>query len=321
MERDGAGDEDDADPVPNFEQAARRVHEEHQDGWRNPKHRAQWLSTLETYAFPTLGKRPVDEIASGEVLEALLPVWNAKPETARRVRQRMRLVFDWAIARQYRSAANPVDALRAALPKQPRTRGHFAALPYAELPAFILELRRNDRAHRLVRLALEFLILTACRTGEVLGAIWDEIDREKAVWTIPAARMKAGVEHRVPLCDRCLEILDEAETMRVRGRSPHVFPGRRWTDPLSNMAFTMALRRMGRGGITVHGFRSSFRDWTAERTSTPHDVAEAALAHKVRDKTVASYKRTDHLERRRLLMNEWAEFLVSAEAKVVQMSA
>ena len=321
VERDGVDDGDESEQVPTFEQAAVRVHDEHKGGWRNPKHAAQWLSTLVTYAFPLLGKRPVDEIASGEVLEALLPIWNAKPETARRVRQRMRLVFDWAIARQYRTAANPVDALRAAMPKQPRNRGHFAALPYGELPTFILELRQNDRTHRLVRLALEFLILTACRTGEILGATWDEIDRDKAVWTVPAARMKAGVEHRVPLCDRCLEILEEAETMRVRGKSLHVFPGRRWTDPLSNMAFTMALRRMGRGDITVHGFRSSFRDWTAERTSTPRDVCEAALAHTIRDKVEAAYRRTDLFERRRLLMNDWAAFLASGEATVVQIRA
>ncbi len=208
------------------------------------------------------------------------------------------------------------------MPKQPRTKGHFAALPYDELPAFILELRQNDRTHRLVRLALEFLILTACRTGEVLGVAWDEIDRDKAVWTIPAARMKAGVEHRVPLCERCLEILDEAETMRVRGKSPHVVPRPAgWTDPLSNMAFTMALRRMGRGDITVHGFRSSFRDWTAERTSTPRDVCEAALAHTIRDKVEAAYRRTDLFERRRLLMDDWAAFLAGDEAKVVRLQA
>ncbi|MEM9629473.1 MAG: integrase arm-type DNA-binding domain-containing protein [Pseudomonadota bacterium] len=322
-ERDGAGDAEEPEPALTFEAAARQVHAEQRTGWKNGKHQDQWINTLQLYAFPKIGHRPVDEIASGEVKEVLMPIWNTKPETARRVRQRMRLTFDWAIACQHRDKANPVDALRAAMPRQAAKKRHFAAMPYAEVPAVLLTLRGNEKANLRVKLALEFLILTAARTGEVIGARWSEIDRESATWTVPADRMKAGREHRVPLCDRCLEILDEAETMR----SAHdvddglLFPGRNWRSPMSNMSLTMTLRRMGHDDVTVHGFRSSFRDWAADRTATPRDVCEAALAHTVRDRVEAAYRRTDHFDARRLLMNEWAAFLASGEAKVVTLRA
>lgn len=275
-ERDG--DDDVADRVPAFEQAARQVHKERQAGWKNSKHQDQWINTLRDYVFSFIGQRPVDEIASGEVMEVLLPIWNTKPETARRVRQRMRLVFDWAIARQFREKANPVDALRAAMPPQPQRQRHFAAMPYAEIPAFLSALRQNERAHRLVRLALEFLILTAARTGEVLGARWDEIDREKAIWAVPAERMKAGQQHRVPLPDRCLDILAEAETLGS-AHSTLIFPGRNPAKPLSNMTFAMVLRRMGHDGMTASQ-RMAFDP--ASETGRPSEPALRAMYAKRR---------------------------------------
>jgi integrase len=315
-ERDGAGDGE--VEIPTFETAARQYYAEHRGGWKNPKHRQQWFHTLRDYVLPVIGNKQVDRIGSSEVIEVLLPIWQAKPETARRVRQRMRAVFDWAIAKQYRGTMNPVDAVRKALPQQPKKAGHHAALPYEELPVFLDHLRASN-SNALVKLGLEFLILTATRTGEVLGARWEEIDQEKAIWTIPADRMKAGVEHRVPLPARCMEILDQAQ--QFKGKSPHLFPGRSWTKPLSNMAFAMALRRLGRSDITVHGFRSSFRDWTAERTGAPRDVCEAALAHTIRDKVEAAYRRSDLFERRRKLMDDWSRYLGDGGRNVVKLPA
>jgi integrase len=315
-ERDGT--ELEPNHVPTFETAARQVLADHHQAWKNAKHRQQWLNTMRDYAFPIIGDRPVDQIGSADVLDVLQPIWLVKAETARRVRQRMRAVFDWSIAKHHRTTMNPVDAVRRALPKQSAKKAHHSALPYAALPAFLQDLR-SSKSSEVVKLALEFLVLTAARTGEILGARWDEIDDESAVWAVPAERMKAGEEHRVPLSDRCLQILEQAR--QFKGNNAYVFPGRSWTKPLSNMAFAVTLRRMGRTDITVHGFRSSFRDWTAERTSTPRDVCEAALAHTIRDKVEAAYRRTDLFDRRRVLMDEWSRFLASDDGKVLRVKA
>ena len=303
--------------VPTFEEAARQVHEQHGASFKNDKHRAQWLASLEADAFPVFGSRRVDAVGSADVLKALSPIWTTKPETARRLKQRIRVVFDWAKASGFRSGDNPTDGVAKVLPKQPTEQKHHPALPYQAVSKFLTMLRKAD-ARESVRLAFEFLILTATRTSEVLRATWDEIDLDAKTWTIPAARMKTGREHRVPLARRAVDILKRAKALRDGG--PYVFPGRPKA-PLSNMAFLMLLRRVKRDDITAHGFRSSFRDWSAERTNEPRAVCEAALAHTVRDKAEAAYNRTDLFERRRKLMDSWAAFATSKSADVVAMRA
>ena len=242
--------------------------------------------------------------------KVLEPIWTAKPETAGRVRGRVESILDWAKARDYRVGENPgrwkghLDQL---LPARSKVRKvvHHAALPYAEMPGFVVALREQEGVSAL---ALEYMILTAARTGETIGARWDEIDLPGKLWTVPAERMKAGKEHRVPLSGRALDILNELKPEERISADGFVFPGGKSGKPLSNMAFLMLLRRMERGDLTAHGFRSSFRDWCAERTNFPTEVAEMALAHAVSDKTVAAYKRTDLFDKRRRLMDSWAAY-------------
>ena len=302
--------------VPTFIEAAKEVHASHGATFKNAKHKAQWMSSLEADVFPVFGNRPVDQIESADVLKALSPIWTAKPETARRLKQRIKVVLDWARASGFRTGDNPVAGVAQVLPRHKAAPRHHAALPYAEVPAFIQDLRMADAA-KPIQLAFEFLILTAARTGEVLGARWDEIDLEARTWTIPALRIKAGREHRIPLSDRCVEILRAAQAIGNEG--PYVFPGRAPNAPLSNMAFLMLLRRMGRTDITAHGFRSTFRDWAAEKTNAPRAVVEAALAHVVRDKTEAAYFRSDLFEKRRRLMSDWAKLATTATAVVARI--
>ncbi len=304
--------------IPTFKTAALTVHASHAETFRNAKHAAQWLSSLETYAFPTIGDRPVDDLTSAEVLKVLSPIWTERPETARRVKQRLKAVFDWAKAAGHRSGDNPVDGIKRVLPRHKTAAKHHAALPYREVPAFLRKLREAD-ANPLTKLAFEFAILTATRTSETLGARWDEVDVKERVWTIPGTRMKAGREHRVPLSTRCLEIIEEARPLA--GNSPFAFPGRTGRAPLSNMAFLMVLRRNGHADITAHGFRSSFRDWAAEQSSVPSAVVEAALAHVVRNKTEAAYFRSDLLDQRRQLMERWWRFATRSGAQVLPMRA
>ena len=289
--------------VPSFEEAARTARGEHLPAWKNGKHAAQWLNTLAQYAFPIIGGRTVNEIETPEVRKVLSPIWLSKPETARRVKQRIGTIFDWAKAAGYRSGDNPILGVAKGLPRQPERTRHHATLAFKEVPGFVRKLRVSD-AGEPTKLAFEFLILTSARTSEVLQARWDEIERQ--VWTIPAARMKAKREHRVPLSPRCLQILRRAKELSDGG--PYIFPGTSQGKPLSNMVFLMALRRMGLQ-ITAHGFRSAFRDWAAKSTNFPREVCEAALAHAVRDKTEAAYRRTDLFEKRRKLMNAWADFV------------
>jgi len=305
-------------PVPTFKAAARAVHKDHSKTFRNAKHRAQWLASLEQYAFPLLGERRVDSIEASDVLKVLAPIWTTTPETARRVKQRIKVVFDWTKASGFRSGDNPTDGLTKVLPKHRGEKKHHAALPYAAVPAFILELRTTD-ASPSIRLAFELLILTATRTSEVRDATWAEVDLEAKVWTIPGARMKAGREHRVPLSERACELFQQARVYAAGSR--YVFPGRTDERPLSNMVFLMLLRRMERDDITVHGFRSSFRDWAAEKTNVPRAVCEAALAHAVQDKTEAAYFRSDLFEQRRSLMDTWAKFATAKPADVVSIRA
>ena len=278
-------------------------------GFRNDKHTAQWASTLRTHAA-SLADKGLDEITTEDVLAVLKPIWLTKNETASRVRGRIERVLDAAKARGLRTGENPArwrGHLANLLPKRQKLqRGHHAAMPYRDLPGFLSLLRVSDGVSAR---ALEFLILSASRSGEVLGAQWPEIDREGKVWAVPGSRMKAGREHRVPLTNRMLEILDEMESIRT---GPFIFPGQKRGRPLSGMAMEMLLRRMKIENATVHGFRSAFRDWAAEETSFPREVAEAALAHVVGDATERAYRRGDALEKRRMLMDEWERYLLPA---------
>jgi len=293
--------------VMTFRECAEAFIAAHQAGWRNAKHAAQWPSTLEAYVYPHLAALPVGTIDTSLVMKALEPIWLAKPETAGRVRGRIESVLDWAAARGYRTGENPArwrGHLENLLPRKSKIRSveHHAALPYAELRGFMTELRQQAG---VAARALEFTILTASRTGEAIGACWDEISMAERLWTVPPGRMKASREHRVPLSPHAVAILEEMRTIRV---GDFVFPGSRAGQPISNMAMMMTLRRMGRGELTVHGFRSSFRDWAAERTSFPRELAEMALAHAVADKVEAAYRRGDLFEKRRQLMGAWARY-------------
>ncbi len=303
--------------VPTFEEAARMKHGLLAPTFRNPKHSAQWISTLVTYVFPVFGQRSIDTIESSDILAALTPIWNTIPETAKRVRQRMDTVFAWAKASGFRSGDNPVSGVSQVLPKNTADKKHHAALPYAELPQFLEALLITSMAVS-VKLAFEFLILTASRTSEVLLAKWAEVDMDGKAWTVPAERMKAHQEHRVPLSERCLEILAAAKELSAGGE--YLFPGRSPNHPLSNMALEMALRRMERTDITAHGFRSSFRDWAEEKTRFKRSVIEAALAHKIQDKVEAAYLRTKLFDQRIPLMQSWAAFATAAPSmKVVKI--
>jgi integrase len=291
--------------VVTFRAAARSAYTEHEAGWRNAKHRAQWLSSLEAYAFPDIGDRPVSDVDGPAIRDLLAKIWLSKPETARRVRQRIGTVLDWAYAKGLRSSEAPMRSLSRGLPRQPKKDNHFAALPYPDAPALMQKLGLSST---IGRLALRFLILTATRSGEVRLATWQEIDFKKALWTIPASRMKAGKEHVVPLSAAAMSIL--AITAEAYGLNDHapLFPGK-GGKPLSDMTLTKVLRTDLPGIVTVHGFRSSFRDWAAEQTAFPGEVVEAALAHAIANKVEAAYRRTNYLEKRTSLMTEWADYL------------
>ena len=269
--------------------------------WSNDKHAAQWENSLATYALPVVGRVPVGAVTTSDVLRVLEPIWNAKPETATRIRQRMEVVFDYAIASGLRTD-NPAVAVRKVLPRRRGQKRHYPAMPYGALPAFIQSLRKSP-ADKLTQLGLEFLILTVARSGEVHHMEWREVDIEAATWTVPALRMKARKEHRVPLSKQALAILNEARPLGAGNGL--VFPSRRGR-PLSNMAFTTLLRRLEAGDAVPHGFRSTFKDWTLDRTFFTWALVEAALAHTLGSSTEAAYARSDLFERRRELMATWA---------------
>ena len=292
-----------AQGVPSFAEAAARVVQQKQAGWRNPKHCRDWMSSLRRFAFARIGEIPVSQVTSADVLEILTPIWHTKATTARKLRQRIRTVLEWAVAMEFKTD-NPCDRLGPVLGAQDAVVQHMRALPHREV-ASALETVRASEGMPVVKLVFEFLVLTAARWGEVRGADWAEIDRREGVWTVPATRMKAKREHRVPLCRRAVEILDEARTLD--DGSPLVF-----TDGAGRQLNGKRLRRLLRKhGIAAvpHGFRSSFRDWAAEETDHPREVIEAALAHVVQNKVEAAYRRTDLFERRRRLMNDWAGYL------------
>lgn len=298
-----------------FKDAAVAYLAANEDNWRNPKHRQQWRSTLATYVYPEIGDLPVAEVQTAHVLSILEPIWHEKPETASRIRGRIETVLDSAKARGYREGENPArwrGHIALILPPRSRlTRGHHSALPYSKIPGFVAELREREA---VAALALEFLILTAGRTGEVIGATWEEVDLDSAVWTIPPARMKAGKEHRVPLSGRAVAILRSTKALG----SDHLFPGAKG-GKLSGMAMSMLLRRM-KVDATVHGFRSGFRDWAAECTGYAHEVCEMALAHVIANKAEAAYRRGDLFEKRRRLMEEWADYCTSGKTTIAEVT-
>lgn len=287
-----------------FRMAAVDYHSAYYKTWKNGKHRDQWINTLKTYAFPHIGDMTLDVIDGPMIVDVLSPIWLEKPETARRVKQRIGAVLDFAHARGWRESEAPMRAVAKGLPSQPKRTGRFQAMPYALVPDFVAKLREIESFGAL---ALEALILTACRSGEIRGACWDEIDLDARLWTIPAGRMKAGRSHAIPLSAQALDLFKRAAALRIAD-TQLVFPGQKRGKALSDMTLLKILRDQGEP-YTVHGFRSSFRDWAAECSDQPGEVAEAALAHTVPNAVEAAYRRTDFLERRRGLMNDWGYYV------------
>ena len=296
-----------------FQQCAAEYIDAHRSSWKSIKHAQQWENTLSTYAYPFIGDKPVSAVTTDDVLTILKPIWASKNETASRVRNRIELIIAAAKARKRFEGENPaqwkghLDKLLAKR-KQVAQVEHHAALPYSQLPTFW---RNLETAEGMAAKALQFTILTACRTSEVLNAQWSEMDLASALWTIPASRMKARREHKVPLSDAAVAVLERLA--RVQD-NPFVFPGMKEGRPLSNLAMLMLLRRMDLGHLTVHGFRSSFRDWAAEETAFPNMVAEMALAHTVGSAVEAAYRRGDLLEKRRAMMQAWADYVETQPA-------
>ena len=302
--------------IPTFEEAAQQVHIERIPTWKNAKHGQQWLNTLREYAFPKIGRMPVDSIGQPEVLMCLSPIWTQKHETARRLAQRIKTVLDVARSKGFRDSENPVTAIRDAgvLPKVKAKPKHHKAMNWRDVPAFFADLQTRDA---MAAKALMFTCLTGSRTGEVLGLRWQEIDVDARLWTCPADRMKSGEEHRVPLTREMLAIIGPLRALS----SEVVFEGQKRHKPLSNMSMLMLLRRMKIEGVTVHGFRSTFRDWAAEAASAPREVAEMSLSHRIGSQVEQAYARSDLLEKRRALMERWSQFVTGGDGKVISLTA
>lgn len=291
--------------VPTFEAAANTVHKLYEPTWRNEKHAKQWINTLRDYVFPHFGTKKVNEVSSSDVMNALTPIWTARPETARRIKQRISAVLQWSIAHGLRSD-NPAEMASKTLPKRDWSKiKHQRALPYKKVAAAIKKVK-SSQASNSSKLALEFMILTATRSGETRGAKWSEFELEKAEWIIPAERMKAKRSHRVPLSKRCIGILAEAK--KDQPKSSVVFPGSSENSMLSDTTLSKLLKELSIEAVP-HGFRSSFRDWAGEQTNFAREVCEFALAHVIKDKAEAAYARSDLFDKRRALMNEWSNFL------------
>lgn len=302
--------------IPTFRQAAAQFIAEHQKTWRNSKHGKQWTTTLQKYAYPSIGDALVSEVEAPAIRDLLISIWVDKPETARRVKQRIGAVLDWAHAKGYREAEAPMRAIGKGLPRQKKQATHFAAMPYADVPAFIEKLRERQSWGRL---ALEAAILTAARSGEIRGATWAEVDLENGLWTIPADRMKAKRDHVVPLSRAALDVFKRAAALKTAGHK-FIFHGNKRDKPMSDMTLTKVLRDLSEQ-VTAHGFRSSFRDWVSEETDFPGDVAEAALAHMVSNKTEAAYRRGKLLEKRRKVMDAWGSYCEASQVTVIRIVA
>ena len=297
-----------ASAMPTFREGAQAVHEANKPRWRNARHIASWMQTLERYAMPSLSNTALDRIDRGDVLRVLTPIWSTRPETARRVRQRMRTIFRWAMVHGFIEFNPAGEAIDGALPPMPKVKAHFRALPYREVGS-ALETVAASQASMSAKLCFRFLVLTAARSGEARGATWNEIDLQGQEWRIPSERMKAGMEHRVPLSGQTLDLLGEASALREDTGLVFPSPLKPGT-PMSDMTLTKILRSVGLAErATVHGFRSSFKNWTLEQTDTPWVVSEAALAHSLGNSTEQAYARSDLFERRRLLMQLWADYL------------
>lgn len=296
--------------VPTFSDLAVTTHADREAGWRNEKHRAQWLSSLRRHAFPAIGAMPVDKITAADVRDLLMPIWHERPETARRVMQRIGTVLDLAHTKGYRPSEAPMRSIGRGLPRQSKRDRHHAALPYADVPALMAKLRESDTSGRW---ALRFLTLTAARSGEVRGATWDEIDFTAETWSVPADRMKAGKVHVVPLSAPALEILHAAVKGRRGIASEPIFPGPSG-NALSDMTLGKVLRTAVGGRWTVHGMRSAFRDWAANETEYPGEIAETALAHVNPNKSEKSYRRTIYFDKRRRMMADWATYATAVLA-------
>lgn len=304
-----------AQEVLTFAEAARKVHEMHKPTWRNEKHAAQFLSTLETYAFPRMGKLKVSDVSPADVLAVLMPIWTEKNETARRVRQRIGTVLKWAVAQGWRTD-NPAQDIQQALAKVTPAKSQRKAMPYTEVHGCIETVKASE-ATAATKLAIEFLVLTASRSGEVREARWEEIDLDAALWEIPASRMKAKRAHRVPLSPRAVAILREAEALG--GQEGFLFPGTKPGKPLSDATLRKLIRELG-FDVDIHGFRTSFRTWAQERTNFPREVAEAAMAHTLGDKAEQAYARSDLFEKRRKLMATWANHVEVQTAEIVTLA-
>ena len=291
--------------IPSFREVAETVIELRRPTWSSDRHGTQWTESLTKHAFPVIGHKRIDSVTTADVLSVLKPIWIEHPETSTRVKQRMGKVLDYAIANGWRSDNPAGGVLNAVLPRRARMKAHHRALPYSEIAEAVRAVRESA-ADTATRLAFEFLILTVARSGEVREADWVEVDLDNRTWTVPASRMKARREHRVPLSDRAVDVLTDA--WPLSGGIGPVFPSKRSGKPLSAMAFTALLRRLKIDAVP-HGFRSTFKDWTIEQTATPWAVGEAALAHILGNSVEAAYARTDAFERRRVLMQEWADFL------------
>jgi integrase len=300
--------------VPTFEEIAQQVHIDRMPTWKSQKHGQQWMTTLRDYAFPKIGRMPVDSIGQPEVLMCLAPIWTEKHETARRLSQRIKIVLDVAKSKGHRSGENPVTAIHDAqvLPKVKAKPKHHKAMAWQDAPVFYADLKARDA---MAAKALRMTCLTGSRTNEILGMRWSEIDFEARLWTCPVERMKTGEEHRVPLTDEILSIIEPLKTMK----SDFVFEGQKRNKPLSNMSMLMLLRRMGVEGVTVHGFRSTFRDWASEMANAPREVAEMSLSHRVGSDVERAYARSDLLEKRRVLMERWSHYVSGAENRVIKI--
>jgi len=302
-----------AQAIPTLLDAIDKVIELNAPTWSNAKHAAQFRSTLTTYVTPKLGKRPINDITSAEVLSVLQPIWIDKNETARRIKQRLGTVMKWAIAQGYRTD-DPTIALNQVLPKPQRKVQHRLSLPYGDVSE-CLQVIRQSEAMTSTKLAIEFLVLTATRSSEVRLAVWDEVDLDAKTWTIPDTRMKMKEAHVVPLSERAIEILIEAKKLGDEGL---IFPGTRVGRPISDMTMSKLVKELGYE-VDIHGFRTSFRTWVQEQTNTAHEVAERALAHKTRNKVEAAYARSDLFEKRRKLMDAWASYLADKRNSVIPL--
>ncbi|MEQ1724412.1 MAG: integrase arm-type DNA-binding domain-containing protein [Sphingopyxis sp.] len=302
--------------IPTFAEAAQKVHELHLPTFRNHKHGQQWINTLTEYVLPHFGRKRIDTVSSADVLAALTPIWNSRPETARRIKQRIGAVLKWAVAQGWRSD-NPADSISKALPKHDKSNiQHRRALPYGAVGDAISAVHASE-AGLSTKLAFEFLVLTATRSGETRLAVWQEFDLANGEWIIPAERMKAKKPHRVPLSSRCIEILKQTKALKDP-QSDYVFPGTISSKPLSDITLSKLLKELGIGAVP-HGFRSSFRDWAGEQTNFPREVCEFALAHVIKDKAEAAYARSDLYEKRRKLMDTWAQYITLSAGMVVTL--